>query len=109
LAVKQRGAGEFGGGCKSDRAIYGIVALRRRLLRIHGTILSFVALASAVATTVGRMIGTGPFGFMHGNPMFSSPDLFASMGVFGIVWIPITFHIAFLRLETFAALYSQRR
>jgi hypothetical protein len=28
-----------------------------------------VALGSAVATTVGRMTGTGPFGFMQQNPM----------------------------------------
>jgi hypothetical protein len=28
-----------------------------------------VALASAVATTIGRMTGTGPFGFMRQNPM----------------------------------------
>jgi hypothetical protein len=132
----------------------GIVTLRRRLLRVHGAILSFVALASAVATTIGRMSGTGPFGFMHENRLvwvglvqayllmtiiavllilgasyantrkwhivgalahgppliaaFSSLDVFVSMGVFGIVWIPITFHIVFLSLETFAALYSQR-
>jgi hypothetical protein len=39
------------------------------LLRIHGTILALVALASAVATTVGWRTGTGVFGFMHRNPM----------------------------------------
>jgi hypothetical protein len=100
------------------------------------------------------MIGAGPFGFMHQNPMvwvgliqayllmtiiavllvlgagqantrkwhivgalahgppliaaFSSLDVFASMGVFGIVWIPITFHFGFLSLEAFAALYSHQ-
>ncbi len=100
------------------------------------------------------MIGAGPFGLMHQNPMvwvgliqayllmtiiavllvlgarqantrkwhivgalahgppliaaFSSLDVFASMGVFGIVWIPITFHIGFLSLEAFAALYSHQ-
>ena len=42
---------------------------RRWLLRIHGTILMLVALGSAVATTVGRMTGTGLFGFMQQNPM----------------------------------------
>jgi hypothetical protein len=42
---------------------------RQRLLRIHGTILALVALASAVATTVGWMTGTGVFGFMQQNPM----------------------------------------
>jgi hypothetical protein len=36
---------------------------------------------------------------------FSSLDVFASMGVGGIVWVPITFHIVFLCLETSAALY----
>jgi len=46
-----------------------IAMYRRWLLRIHGTILILVALGSAVATTVGRMTGTGPFGFMQQNPM----------------------------------------
>jgi len=47
----------------------------------------------------------------HGPPLIaalSSLDVFASMGVFGIVWIPITFHIFFLSLESFAALYPQQ-
>ena len=42
---------------------------RRTLLRIHGTILTLVALGSAVATTIGWMTGAGPFGFMRQNPM----------------------------------------
>src|SRR6266850_7768897 len=46
-----------------------IATFRRWLLRIHGTILALVASGSAVATTVGRMNGTGPFGFMQQNPM----------------------------------------
>ena len=46
-----------------------IATFRRRLLRIHGTILTLVALASAVATTLGRITGTGPFGFMQADPM----------------------------------------
>jgi hypothetical protein len=44
----------------------------------------------------------------HGPPLiaaFSSLDVFASMGVFGIIWVPITCHIIFFSLETFAALY----
>jgi hypothetical protein len=118
---------------------------------MHDTILTLVALGSAAATTIGWMIGIGPFGFMQQNPMvwvgliqayllmtiiavllilgagqpntkkwhvvgalahgppliaaFSSLDVFASMGVFGIIWVPITFHVIFLSLETFAALY----
>ena len=43
----------------------------------------------------------------HGPPLiaaFSSLDVFASIGV-GIIWVPITFHVIFLSLETFAALY----
>ena len=47
----------------------GIATFRRWLLRIHGTILTLVALGSAVATTIGRMTGTGLFGFMQQNPM----------------------------------------
>jgi hypothetical protein len=46
-----------------------IAAFRRRLLRVHGGVLSLVALGSAVATTLGWMSGTGPFGFMKQNPM----------------------------------------
>jgi uncharacterized membrane protein len=42
---------------------------RQRLLQVHGTILTLVALVSAVATTYGWMAGSGPFGFMHQNPM----------------------------------------
>lgn len=133
-------------------SVSGIATFRRRLLRVHGTILTLVALASAVATTFGWMTGTGPFGFMHQTPMvwvmgfqayllmtiiavllilgsgqantrkwhvvgalahcppliaaFSSLDVFASMGVGGIVWVPLTFHIVFLCLEAFAAMYQ---
>jgi len=47
----------------------GIAAFRRWLLRIHGTILTMVALGSAVATTIGWLTGTGIFGFMQQNPM----------------------------------------
>jgi hypothetical protein len=47
----------------------GIATFRRRLLRIHGTILTLVALANAVATTIGRVTGAGPFGFMQQDPM----------------------------------------
>ena len=47
----------------------GIAVFRRWLLRIHGTILTLVALGSAVATTIGWMTGTGPFGFMQHNPL----------------------------------------
>ena len=132
-----------------------MATFRRRLLWIHGTILTLVALGSAAATTMGWMIGIGPFGFMQQNPMvrigliqayllmtiiavlliigaryantkkwhvvgalahgppliaaFSSLGVFASMGVLGIVWIPITFHLVFLTLETFAALYPHHR
>lgn len=47
----------------------GIVMFRRRLLRIHGTILTLVALSAAVVTTIARLTGTGPFGFLQQNPM----------------------------------------
>ena len=46
-----------------------IAKFRRWLLRIHGTILTLVALGSAVATTIGRVTGAGIFGFMQQNPM----------------------------------------
>ena len=46
-----------------------VLTFRRRLLRIHGTILTLVALGSTLATTIGWMTGTGPFGFMRQNPM----------------------------------------
>lgn len=47
----------------------GIATFRRRLLWIHGTILTLVALGSAAVTTIGWMIGIGPFGFMQQNPI----------------------------------------
>src|SRR5258707_15299339 len=47
----------------------GIAAFRRWLLRIHGTILTVVALGSAVATTIGWLTGTGIFGFIRQNTM----------------------------------------
>jgi hypothetical protein len=46
-----------------------VPTFRRRLLRIHGTILTLVALGSALATTIGWKTGAGPFGFMRQNPM----------------------------------------
>src|SRR6266850_8297802 len=46
-----------------------IAMFRRWLLRIHGTILTLVALGSAVATTIGWMTGNGIFGFMQQNPL----------------------------------------
>jgi hypothetical protein len=124
---------------------------RRWLLRIHGTILTLVALGSAVATTIGWMTGIGLFGFMQQNPMvwvgliqayllmtiiavllvvgsgevnvrkwnvvgalahcapliaaLSSLDVFESMGALGTVRVAIAFHLVWLSLETFAALY----
>jgi hypothetical protein len=124
---------------------------RRWLLRIHGTILTLVALGSAVATTIGWMTGTGLLGFMQQNPMvwvgliqayllmtiiavllvvgsgevnvrkwnvvgalahcapliaaLSSLDVFESMGALGTVRVAIAFHLVWLSLETFAALY----
>src|SRR5262245_6885544 len=133
----------------TERQSSGAAAFRRRLLRIHGTILTLVALASAAATTFGWMTGTGPFGFMQQSPLvwvmgaqayllmtiiavllilgsreamtrkwhvvgalahcpplivaLSSLDVFAAMGVGGLVWVPIAFHFVFFSLEAFAA------
>src|SRR5260370_233692 len=42
---------------------------RRRLLRLHGTLLRVVALGSGLAPTSGGCVGTGVFGFMQQNPM----------------------------------------
>jgi hypothetical protein len=42
---------------------------RRRLLLIHGCVLTLVALGNAVVTTHGRITGTGPFGFLQQNPL----------------------------------------
>jgi hypothetical protein len=128
-----------------------IETFRRRLLRIHAMLLLLAALGSAVATTIGRTTGDGPFGFMHLDPMvwvgliqayllmtiiavllalgsreqnprkwnvvgalahvppliaaLFSLHAFAALGVSTIVWMPISFHLLFLLLETFAALY----
>src|SRR5437868_4880322 len=129
----------------------GIATFRRRLLLIHGAVLTVVALGSAVATTIGWKTGTGMFGFMHQNPMvwvgliqayllitiiavllvigsrqanarrwnvvgalahcplliaaLSSLSVFESMGALGLVRFAIAFHVIWLCLETFAALY----
>src|SRR5258708_21841855 len=129
----------------------GIATFRRWILLVHGTILTLVAVGSALATTIGWMTGTGLFGFMQQNPMvwvgliqayllmtiiavllvlgsdqadsrkwnvvgalahcapliaaLSSLDVFESMGALGIVRVAIAFHIAWLCLQTFAALY----
>jgi hypothetical protein len=53
----------------APQATSRIASFRRWLLRIHGAILMLVALVSAVATTIGRMTGSGLFGFMQQNPM----------------------------------------
>ncbi len=42
---------------------------RRWVLRVHGTVLTIVALTLAVATTVGKMSGEGQFGFLHDQPL----------------------------------------
>jgi hypothetical protein len=42
---------------------------RRRLLRVHATLLLLAALGSAVATTIGRTTGAWPFGFMRQDPL----------------------------------------
>jgi hypothetical protein len=135
----------------APKPISSIAMFRRWLLRIHGTILTLVALGSALATTIGWMTGTGLFGFMQQNPMvwvgliqayllmaiiavllvlgsgqanvrkwnvvgalahcapliaaLGSLAVFASMGAFGIVRIAIAFHLVWLCLETFAAVY----
>src|SRR4029077_863548 len=129
----------------------GIATFRRWLLRIHGTILTLVALGSAGATTFGWITGTGLFGFLQQNPLvwvgliqayllmtiiavllilgsgqanlrkwnvvgalahcapliaaLFSLDVFESMGALGIVRVAIAFHVAWLCLETVAALY----
>jgi len=133
---------------------------RRRLLLVHGIILTLVALGNAIVTTYGRITGKGPFGFLQQNPLawvgliqayllitiiaillilgsreqnpqnlrkwnivgalahcppliaaLSSLDVFSSMGVLGVVWIPITFHVVFICLEGMAAVWpkSQNR
>jgi hypothetical protein len=135
----------------TPRPTSSIAMFRRWLLRIHGTILTLVALGSAVATTIGWMTGVGLFGFLQHNPMvwvgliqayllmmivavllvvgsgevnarkwnvvgalahcapliaaLSSLDVFESMEALGIVRVAITFHLVWLSLETFAALY----
>jgi hypothetical protein len=53
----------------TSRSTSGIAVFRRWLLRIHGTILTLVALGSAVAVTNGWITGMGLFGFMQQNPM----------------------------------------
>lgn len=42
---------------------------RRWVLRIHGIVLTVVALTLAVATTVGKVTGGGQFGFLIDSPL----------------------------------------
>lgn len=49
--------------------------IRRKFLRIHGSVLILMGLASTIMTTTGRISGTGPFGFLLQNQM-------ASIGMF---------------------------
>lgn len=61
----------MGGGYKSDSVVcFSYCTFRMRLLWAHGTILAFVALGSAATTTtMGWIIGIGPFGFMQPKPL----------------------------------------
>jgi hypothetical protein len=126
---------------------------RRRLLRVHGWILTFVALGLAVFTTYSRITGIGPLGFLQQNPLawvglvqayllmaiiavllilgsreknarkwnvlgalahcppliaaLSSLDVFSSMGMLRVVWVPIVFHVVFICLEGIAAVWPR--
>jgi hypothetical protein len=53
----------------TSKTTFSAPTFRRWLLRIHGTVLTLVALGSALATTLGWITGAGPFGFMRQNPM----------------------------------------
>jgi hypothetical protein len=70
-----------------------VTTFRRRLLRVHGTILTLVAMAAAVATTIALITGAGPFGFMHEVPwawvgLFQAYLLMAIIAVLLIVHAP---------------------
>jgi hypothetical protein len=53
----------------APQATSAIATFWRWLLRIHGAILLLVALGSSLATTIGKMTGSGLFGFMQQDPM----------------------------------------
>src|SRR5213079_2245391 len=115
LAVKQQGSARlvFVGGYKSDSSAtptadsrHDFNSRRSRERRRHDHWLDdwnrAVRLHAAEPHGLGRphtkkwhVVGA----LAHGPPLiaaFSSLDVFASMGVFGIIWVPITFHIIFL-------------
>ena len=63
---------------------------RRKFLRIHGTMLFLVGITAAITSLIGKIYGTGPFGFLKANQMvaiglFEAYLLAAVCGVFLLV------------------------
>ena len=61
--------------------------LRKKILKIHGTLLVVLGIVMTVQVTVGRLKGIGIFKFLHENPLasigFFEAFLFASvLGLF---------------------------
>jgi hypothetical protein len=64
--------------------------MRRRVLRLHGTALLVVGLASSVMSTVGWLKGVGPSGFLQANELAHAgliqAYLLAALGG-GVLWV----------------------
>lgn len=50
-------------------AAVALAPIRRRLLRIHSTILFLVTVGAALNATVGLFSAAGPYGFLQQNPL----------------------------------------
>lgn len=65
----------------------GISTFRRRLLRVHGTILFLVALAATVNLIVAQRFGAGVYGFLQQNPLAWNGLLQAYLLMMIIAWL----------------------
>jgi len=68
----------------------GISTFRRRLLRVHGTILFLVALAATANLMVAQLFGAGVYGFLQQNPLAWNGLIQAyllMMLIAGLIWL----------------------
>ncbi len=68
----------------------GVSAFRRRLLRVHGTILLLVALAATANLMVAQLFGAGVYGFLQQNPLAWNGLIQAyllMMIIAGLIWL----------------------
>lgn len=67
-----------------------ISTIRRRLLRVHGTILFLVALAATINLAIAYLFGAGVYGFLQQNPLAWNGLLQAyllMLIIAGLIWL----------------------